>query len=320
MRVGKWLVALVLLAGATGTTAGNPPNPLDLLDRMNGAIRALDYEGRFVVQNGNRLDALYIVHRVTGNGELERVVSLTGEPREIIRGDAAVACLVPGDSGQINLPRRAQGQSYSPLTSIDGRELRQFYDLAVVGTDRVAGRVAYELHILPKDDLRFGYRLLIDQSTGLPLRSIMVDSANNTLSQMMFTDLKVGSQVTPIERDLAALEKATADPRSVSPLDRLAPAAWAFTDEPPGFKLNVHRRRALPDRSAELEHFIFSDGLATVSVYVQPEQDGDALSGVSRLAAANAIGKTLAGHEVVVVGEVPVKTLDWFARSIQAAP
>jgi sigma-E factor negative regulatory protein RseB len=318
MPVAKWLAALALAVGAAGTSSAAHPDPLDLLDKMNGAIRALDYEGRFVVQNGDRLDALYIVHRVTENGELERVVSLTGEPREIIRGDAAVACLVPGDNGPINMARPAQGQSYSPLASIDGRELEQFYEIRFVGNGRVAGRTAYEVHIAPRDDLRFGYRLLVDQATALPLRSIMVDSAAKTLSQMMFTDLTIGKGVTPIERDVSALEKATADPRDMAPLDRLAPAAWSFADEPPGFKLNVHRRRALPDRSAEMEHFIFSDGLATVSVYVQPAQDGDALSGVSRMAAANAIGRTIGGYEVIVVGEAPVKTLDWFARSIQA--
>jgi sigma-E factor negative regulatory protein RseB len=318
MPVGNWLAALALATGAAGSFASTDPDPLELLDSMNSAIRALDYEGRFVVQNGNRLDALYIVHRVTDNGEMERVVSLTGRPSEIIRGNGAVACLVSDDTAPINLSRSDQGRSYSSLAAIDGRELEQHYQLRFVGRDRVAGRDAYELHIVPRDDLRFGYRLLVDQATSLPLRSIMVDAAQTTLSQMMFTDIRVGTGVTPIERDVTALDKATADPEELAPLERLAPAAWSFANQPPGFRLNVHRRRALPDRSAELEHFIFTDGLATVSVYVQPAGDGRALSGVSRMAAANAVGRTVGGHEVIVVGEVPVKTLDWLANAIQS--
>jgi sigma-E factor negative regulatory protein RseB len=318
MRVAERLAPL-LGVFLTAAVHAAEPDPLDLLDRMNDAIRSLDYEGRFVVQSGDRLDALYIVHRVNQGSEVERVVSLTGEPREIIRGDAAVACLVSGGSEPINMARRSQGRSYSPLTSINGRELRQFYDFKLLPPDRVAGRSAHQIEVLPKDELRFGYRLFIDQESGLPLRTKMVDASHRILSQLMFTELKVGIGVTPIERDLSALELASADPSEWSPIERLAPAAWEFTEAPPGFRLNVHRRRALEDRPGDLEHFIFSDGLATVSVYVQPAGQEEALSGVSRHGAAHAVGRPLGQHEVVVVGEVPVKTLDLFARAIKAA-
>jgi sigma-E factor negative regulatory protein RseB len=136
---------------------------------------------------------------------------------------------------------------------------------------------------------------------------------------MMFTELKVGEGITPIERDLAALAIAKADPDDWQPLERLAPAAWKIEQAPPGFRLNVHRRRALPDKSAELEHFIFSDGLATVSVYVQPAQPDGTISGVSRHGAANAVGRLLGDHEVIVVGEAPVQTLQLFAQAIQTS-
>lgn len=318
MRVAERLAPL-LAVFLTAAIQAAEPDPLDLLDRMNDAIRSLDYEGRFVVQSGDRLDALYIVHRVNEGSEVERVVSLTGKPREIIRGDAAVACLVSGASEPINMARRSQGRSYSPLTSINGRELRQFYDFRLLPPDRVAGRSAYQIEVLPKDELRFGYRLFIDQESGLPLRTKMVDASRSILSQLMFTELKVGVGVTPIERDLSALELASADPSQWSPIERLAPAAWEFAEAPPGFRLNVHRRRALEDRPGDLEHFIFSDGLATVSVYVQPAGEDQVLSGVSRHGAAHAVGRPLGQHEVVVVGEVPVKTLDLFARAIKAA-
>lgn len=318
MPVVERLVALTVVV-LTASLHAAPTDPLDVLDRMNNAIRSLDYEGRFVVQSGDRLDALYIVHRVSEGTEVERVVSLTGEPREIIRGDSAVACLVPGSDTPINMTRRAHGRSYSPLTSIDGRELSRYYDFQVLEPDRVAGRSAYQVEVVPKDGLRFGYRLSVDSESWLPLRTKMIDGERRTLSQMMFTELKVGSDITPIERDLSALEKAKADPTQWSSAERLAPAAWEIEPAPPGFRLNVHRRRALPDRSGALEHFIFSDGLATVSVYVQPMGNEPMPSSVSRHGAANAIGKPLGEHEVVVVGEVPVETLDLFASAIRAA-
>jgi sigma-E factor negative regulatory protein RseB len=302
----------------SATTAASAPDPLHLLDRMNEAIRALDYEGRFVVQSGDRLDALYIVHRVDGGAEKERLVSLTGEPREIIRSDQAVACLVPGRNEPINVGRRANGRSFSPLRGIEPQALGQHYRFELLQGDRVAGREVFQVMVEPKDDLRFGYRVAIDQATFLPLRSTTLGPNGQPLTQMMFTELKVNEGITPIEHDVSALQMAKADPADWSPLARLAPAAWDFGEIPPGFRLNLHRRRALDRPSAELEHFIFSDGLATVSVYVLPvEGDGPTVESYAR-GAANAVGQVIADHEVIAVGEVPRQTLDWFARSIRA--
>jgi sigma-E factor negative regulatory protein RseB len=319
MRVVERLLALSLVGLALPVGAVAPtPDPLNLLDRMTQAVRSLDYEGRFVVQSGERLDALYIVHRMSEGSEIERVVSLTGEPREIIRGDEAVACLVPGAERPINMTRRAHGHTHSPLMAMDRDELRAHYGFELSGSDRVAGREAYRIEIQPQDDLRYGYHLYVDRETALPLRTIMVDTERKPLSQLMFTEIKVGVGVTPIERDASALELAAPDPQQWSTENRLAPTSWAFEGLPPGFRLNAHRRRALPDQKDPLEHFIFSDGLATVSIYVQQARDAGALSGVARQGAASAVGRQLEGHEVVVVGEVPVKTLEWFAESIRA--
>jgi sigma-E factor negative regulatory protein RseB len=295
-------------------------NPHQLLDRMNEAVRLLDYEGRFVVQSGDRMDAMYIVHRVDGGTEKERVVSLTGKPREIIRSDQAVACLVPGQDKHIKFGRRAHDRSFSPLRGVSSAQLEQSYIMELLEPQRVAGRAAHQILIRPRDDLRFGYQLYVDQDSALPLRSVMIDHQRQVLSQMMFVELRVGQPITPIERDLSAMQVARPDRAKEIPPERLAPPAWVFADLPPGFQLNVHRRRPIAETGGELEHFIFSDGLATVSVYVQPASSDDSLSGASKLGPAKAVGRVLDGHQVIVVGEVPVKTLNWFAEQIRAHP
>ena len=314
----RWSLTLLSLLLTAAASAENL-SPHNLLERMNEAVRMLDYEGRFVVQSGHKLDALYIAHKASGGTERERVISLTGKPREIIRGENTVACLVSGNKRPINVARRAHGRSFSPLTVVNSGELEQFYRFEMLESDRVAGRDAYQILVKPRDELRFGYRVFLDQASSLPLRTIMLDEQQNTVSQMMFTELRIGESVTPVELDRSAMQLADADYKKWLPLDRLAPAAWAFADIPPGFRLNVHRRRAMADQISEMEHYIFSDGLATVSVYVQPAQPDGKLSGASRWGTANAVGRTLDKHEVIVVGEVPLKTLDWFAHSIQAS-
>ncbi len=312
-------VALVLLGLLiTASVHAENPSPHRLLERMNEAVRVLDYEGRFVVQSGDTLDALQIVHHADSGGERERVVSLTGQPREIVRGDHAVTCLISGSDRAINVSRRAHGRSFSPLKVVNSTELEAFYRFDMLEPDRVAGRDVYQILVQPRDEFRFGYRVFLDQDSGLPLRTIMLDEDQGLVSQMMFTELRVGDSITLIEPVRSPRPPSDIDDPDRPLDDRLAPTAWTFGEIPPGFRMNVHRRRAMPERHAAMEHFIFSDGLATVSVYVQPASSETRLSGHSRWGASNAVARMLDGHEVIVVGEVPVKTLDGFANAIRA--
>ena len=308
-----------LLLAASVTAAHGVTTPLDLLERMNEAIRQLDYEGRFVVQSAGRLDAMYIVHRVDRGAEKERVVSLTGKPREIIRSDEAVVCRLPGQAGQINVGVRANRRSFSPLQGASGERLDASYRIELLEQSRVAGRDSYQMVIQPRDELRYGYRLFIDQASALPLQSVMFDEQDKAISQVMFVELRVGQAITPIEHDISAMQLAKADPGDLPPIERFAQPGWVFPELPPGFQLDVHRRKLLGQSAGEREHFIFSDGLATVSVYVQRQSEQGGLSGVSRLGAARAVGRTVGDHEVIAVGEVPIKTLHLFVDQIQAA-
>ena len=115
------------------------------------------------------------------------------------------------------------------------------------------------------------------------------------------------------------MQVAKADPQDSFTIERFAPPEWAYPELPPGFQLNVHRRKPAVGTSGQREHFIFSDGLASVSVYVQPAGKDAGLSGVSSLGPANAVGRIVGDHEVIAVGEVPAKTLNWFADNIMAA-
>ncbi len=318
-HASRWLVyAGGLLLTATGIAGELQPHVL--LDRMNDAVRQLDYEGRFVIESADRMDAMYIVHRVDGGAEKERVVTLTGKPREIIRSDKAVACFVAGRKQHGNVGRRDGGRSFSPLQGVSSEQLQKFYRMEMREGARVAGRDAHQIMIEPLDDLRFGYRLFVDAETALPLRSMMIDDKQHVVSQMMFVELKVNDGITPIEQDISAMQLAQVEnPAEDVDQDRLVPPAWTFAELPPGFQMNLHRRRPASEPGQQREHFVFSDGLASVSVYVLPEWGGRDLSRVSRLGSSRAVGRKVDGHEVIVVGEVPIKTLRWFLDDIRIA-
>jgi sigma-E factor negative regulatory protein RseB len=80
------------------------------------------------------------------------------------------------------------------------------------------------------------------------------------------------------------------------------------------------RVRTLPGAEHPVEHMVYSDGLASVSVFVEPAEATDKeLSGLSRMGAAHAFTLILDGQQITAVGEVPPITVERIARSLRAA-
>jgi len=279
-------------------------------ERMRDALHGQDYEGRFVYQVGSQLEAMYVVHRVSGSAELERLVALNGDQKQVIRGDQAVACLEPGNH-QISVieglgrPPRHTGRG------LDSEGLLDHYQMILGEGQRIAGREAQLVRIVPRDAFRFGYDLYLDRQTGLPLRTVVLDSNGEQQSQMMFVELKTGRDITPIEHDVSALQLAGPERITVSAgVADPASAGWRFAQLPPGYRLHSYRG------DTHRRHFIFSDGLATLSLYVEPIAE-HGLGGFSSIGATRAYGTQRHGQQVTAVGEVPEETLRLVAHAIE---
>jgi len=298
--LGACLLALNAIAQAD--------DAIDWFDRMRLALQSEDYEGRFVYTSGTHLEAMYVVHRVSGDVELERLVSLNGPQKQVIRGDRAVACLTPG-SHQISVIEGMGGPVLS--TDFSSARLQQLYDFSFYDKQRVAGRDARLIKVIPRDNLRFGYEITVDSQTALPLRTVMLDAQGRQQSQMMFVDLRTGPDIPPIEHDLSALAM-TGEDRITVPAYVSDPSSsgWAFRELPAGFDLRSYRA------DASRQHLIFSDGLTTISLYSEPVASAGGFSGFSRMGAARAYGTSRHDRQVTAVGEAPGETLRLIANAI----
>jgi sigma-E factor negative regulatory protein RseB len=296
--------------------ANAQPEAFQWLERMNHALHALNYEGRFVYLSDDAMEAMYLAHTVRDGNEREHLVSLTGNAREVIRDNNAVICIVPGNTSAKVDKRPALGHM-SPILPLSPEQLARYYRIKLGGTSRVAGRQARVVAIEPLDELRYGYRLLLDNEHALPLGATTIDKNGHRLTQILFTELKVGDEVTapPPQLTLKGDVTRTVQPRNVPQLQQ-APR-WSFSSIPPGFDLTMHRRRLVGNDEHEMEHFVFGDGLASVSVYVEENQGDEGLDGASRMGAVNAYGRSLKGYQVTAVGEVPSATLAQFVRGIR---
>lgn len=303
-KLNRISVSLLLLLAMPIAVA----TPQDWFERMRSALQNLDYQGRFVYQVGDDLEALYIVHRVDTHKELERVVKLNGPDRELIRGAEAVAYLLPG--GNLAGVLKNAHASAPPAASLGELE---HYEWQLLGLDRVAGRAVQVLDVAAKDEFRYGHRIYLEQTSGLPLRLQTRDAQGQLVAQMMFVDLEIGQAVPTIEHDVSALALTQGPAMVEAHAAAQEQAVWGFTALPPGFAVNAHHFDAKQQR----HHLIVSDGLATVSVMIEPLQ-GDEINGASRIGAVNSYATRHQAHQVVVMGEVPQVTLTALATALVA--
>ena len=317
-RVRAWLVAAsVVVALGVGAAA-----PEDWLRRMDEAFRAADYDGVFGYLDGE-LSSFRIVHKVVDGVEHERLVYLDGAPREIIRVGDDVSCVAEeGDELHAAIDQLPDGpyvRAFSPRL----QELDEHYDVRLKGQDRVAGRTAVRLAITPRDENRYGYRVWLDQDTALLLRSELHDQTGRRLEAFQFTSLRTGDAVSAEDAtpSAAGLVTSRVPPAATGPL---APSAWRARWVPSGFRMTDGRGHA-GTTSRQVSTLLFSDGIATFSVFVEtaparPSAPAAARRGATSLHTRLARGPERRSHLVTVVGEVPAATARRIAEGIHYAP
>ncbi len=316
MTVPCWWITLIVWSWVGVAAATDPPSgeARYWLQRMADANKTLDYQGTIVYVQGVHLEALRLTQRVEAQGTQQQIASLSGPKREMVITHSQATCTIVEKTPQAHCPPNRYKRSSSLLTGPrDLTRLEQHYTLRLLGTDRVADQEAVLIDIQPRDKLRFGYRLWLDQQTGILLRSMLLDEADNVVEQMMFTHLTVIRRIAP------AASAADAPP---SPA-RLQ-STWQVVYLPAGFEPVRHNHFSVPnsdtDTAAErmTEHLLFSDGLASLSIFLERLAGAKPfLEGRSRMGAMNAFGAVVADHQVVVVGEVPQDTVQRIARSIR---
>lgn len=289
-----------------------------MLEKMVQSVHGLSYEGTFVYLHDNQLESMRIIHTLSEDGERERLISLNGAAREVVRDNASVTCIAP-DAKSVSVGKRILGRNFRAVFSIDTNELDGLYDFKMLGHERVANRPTSVVAIFPKDQYRYGYRIYLDDEHGLPLKTDMLDASGEPVSQIMFTQLNISNEIKDrAESSLEGKELYRWEQRNPTQT-RKAPgqSGWMFKNLPTGYKLSIHTQRKSGKEGNVFDHFVLSDGLASLSVYVESVTGQSGLSGSSHMGAINAYGSQHQEYQVTAVGEVPAETVKLVANSIQ---
>lgn len=293
----------------------------DWLERMSAAMSQMSYQGTFVYVQGDDVETMRITHVADGGGLQERLVSISGARREVVRDSAGVLWFAGAGRGAMTDPA-VNRPIFFELPLNDAAQASDSYEFRLGEDDRIAGHLARRLDIRPRDHYRYGYSLWLERQSGLLLQWQLHDGQGETLARLMFTELKMGSEVDRAElkanRDYGAVQVQESGLPTEGRVTSRAPA-WAPGRLPPGFRLASHHT---PDKAEarRFEHLVYSDGIAAVSVYIEAlDTSTQRRDGVSRMGTTHAYFHTLDEVLVTVVGDVPEDTVTLIGESVRAA-
>ncbi|MGA9855968.1 MAG: MucB/RseB C-terminal domain-containing protein [Gammaproteobacteria bacterium] len=322
--LSRWVLPLLLAAllSSAAFASSTDNNTSTWLDRMNTALRTLNYAGDIVYIHDNNIETMRVTHRADSEGGIERLISLTGPQREVIRNHNEVKSIFP-ESHSVLIERRYAATHFpgSIPQAVHEDKLLAHYIFKSSGADRIAGHVCKVIDIEPRDDYRYGYRLWLDTSNAMLLRSDLITNDGKTVERVMFTSINYPRQIP--DEALKATEIKPGYIWNIQGGRELLNKAdtkldWKATHLPPGFILSMNDAQRLVGAMNPVRHLMFSDGLASVSVFVEAAMPGrKELIGPSSMGAVSAFGRQVGNYNITVVGEVPPETVELIARNIR---
>jgi sigma-E factor negative regulatory protein RseB len=304
---------LTLLLSGWFVVPAHADEAQDWLTRLGDAEQQQSFQGIFVYERNGSFSTHNIWHRVQDGKVRERLLQLDGSAQEVVRVDGHTQCV----SGTL-----IAGLGDSPSSAaraLDPQKLKNWYDLAVIGKSRVAGRSAVIVSLKPRDQHRYGFELHLDKETGLPLKSLLLDDKGRLLERFQFTQLDT---VVPSDSDLqpgtgCKTVNLESDKVSAGKVAQVWHSDWL----PPGFELTSSTARKDPETKTQVNSLMYDDGLARFSVFLEPLNGAAVTDTRTQLGPTVAVSRRLTTPQgemmVTVVGEIPVGTAERIALSMR---
>jgi sigma-E factor negative regulatory protein RseB len=313
-QLAKGLLA-VIAAGFFSTPVQAERAPLEWLSHMGAAVQSTSYEGTVIRMQDGAVEALKVVHTVKDGVVLERVVAQEGNGLEIIRIGNEVQCILPDRKSVLVEEWNEQSTLFSKLPTSDIR-IGSEYDVATVRKERVAGRETILLAIRPHDGYRYGHRIWLDTETGFPLQTQLI-SDGITIEQVKFADITLNQEIhaSALEPSYST-ENFTWLRQPSRHNGSSTKSLWNCEQLPAGFRVVSSHEETMAGSDELITHILFSDGLATVSVFIAA-RSGKLVAGPASVGGSNSFSVEHGDYEITAVGEVPALTVEQIATTMR---
>ena len=324
LRLGLGVVCLVasvnVFAGGLVDTESAAPAATDawqILEKSAFAARELNYEGQFSYINGEQTRTVDIKHMNYGGREVARNIVLDANQREVYSQGDNVVIFQPTTTNVIIKKRHGRNLFPAMLPTNLG-VIKDNYTARLAGTEFVAKREAQVIEIMPADAYRYSYKIWTDVKFGLILKMALLNAENKTLEQVYFNHLSMLNS----HNNLNWFEpKIDMNKRYVTEADteitRVANDKIVTTDLPAGYQKVDHIQRVVNGKGVMVDQLIYSDGIASVSLFIEPLVKGKRpKKGHMLMGSTNMCANVVDGHQIIVVGEVPEKTVERIAKAV----
>ncbi len=309
----KRLIVVLLLSVGTTHAEEFKINAQEALLKTTQAMSNLNYHGTVAFLRNGKLETMKYFH-ASGNGiEQERLVSLNSPLREIVRDAEQVTCIFKSTQ-QTVVDHRPFERSFLVDLPKNLNDLDAGYSFSVVGEEDIALLPAYVISIKPKDNYRYIRKIWIDKQQYLPLKVEVYDLSGASLEQFVFTELQVKKDLPFINIKAASTEKS----RHIHQLESQSSkqAAFELGNLPTGFKEIFFARMPVKNSAQPVDHMLLSDGIASVSVYMETKNTL-LQPGLQSVGAVNSFSRVIENSELTVMGEVPAETVELIAQGIK---
>ena len=308
---------LTLLLSGWFVVPAHADEAQDWLNRLSQAEQQQSFQGTFIYERNGSFSTHNIWHRVQDGKVRERLLQLDGSAQEVVRIDGRTQCV----SG--SLVAGLEDTPDSSARALDPRKLKNWYELAVIGKSRVAGRPAVIVSLTPRDQHRYGFELHLDRESGLPLKSLLLNEKGQLLERFQFTRLDTAD--VPDDQDLQASDECKIVALDSNKASAAKTAqAWHSDWLPPGFELTSSSTHKDPQTKVQVSSLMYDDGLARFSVFLEPLNGEVVTDTRTQLGPTVAVSRRLTTPDgemmVTVVGEIPIGTAERIALSMRSAP
>ena len=293
------------------------------LQRLQTAQATQSYQGAFIYERKGAFTTHQISRQISPDGQvIERFAQLSGPEHEVLRVDGQVACI----SSDATEPLAVE--PVWPIVNLEAQHLQEQYKVIELGETRVAGRMVSVLLFSPFDQYRYPVEIYVDQATYVPLKTLLLNEQGQLLERLQFVQFQEGSDLLPVDAELeqivpnakCATATATAtQPTATAKLD--VDVDWAVAWLPDGFTLVKSQYRQSPDSGNFVLSRMYSDGLASFSVFFESIDNLD-IDGSRRQLGPTAVvsrkvEQGVGALMVTVVGEIPIATAERIALSAE---
>jgi sigma-E factor negative regulatory protein RseB len=302
------------------------------LQKTAYAARELNYQGVFVYQNGKQTRSVQITHMNNNGQEMTRNLILdinlqagaSGQPREVYSQGSDIVIVHPKNEAKNTssnsttmVIEKRRGQNLFPaVLPTDLQALKANYNTRVLATEMIAGRGAQVIELIPNDAFRYSYKIWADAEFGLLLKMTLIDSKKQTLEQIEFSELSMlnSRDVNWFQPKIDVKKQYVSE--YIGAINHVD-TNWIVAELPAGYVKVDHVTLNLPGKTGPVDQMIFSDGLASVSLFIEPIAKGvRPKMGHMLIGSTNICANVMDGYQITVVGEVPEATVMQIAKAV----